>query len=885
MRPFWRLRQSCPSLKEGFDYGCVCVFLFTLTLAIHRHFWQGEKHKSIKTSSELTKDADVFDPNKCNALLTRGQWLDSAHKHWQPAGCMMQKFKGEDLSACLKHRKITFVGDSTTRQIFLATARKLGFKEQGEEERHTDHRLSLQDVSLVFIWDPYLNSSGLHRELMAASPSASGADIVETPAILLVGGGLWPARYLEDDYLPRFKDSFGQILRIVTFQDEMLIDSRHAGSTNDERQVDSFVSFAPVPVLAYEALSLPRAETITPEKVDTMNLHLQQVSLELQIPVAWSFNLMTAKQETAYQSDGLHVTQDVAASMADVLLSARCNDVLRRSQTRRYPLDKTCCNNYDAPNWTQSLILNASIGLLPFLVLVTYKDSRRLSFLPSCRITRAMMVLALAVCYCYYADRTHLFNKAQKHYNRADFLGLCLFTLMLGILSLRRSTVTLQTKNEAQRLQMQDQPFLSRDQTDEWKGWMQLVILIYHYTGASKILWIYRVIRLLVAAYLFMTGFGHTVFFYKRADYSLRRCAAVLIRLNMLSCILPYVMRTDYLFYYFAPLISFWYIVIYCTMAVGHEGNKSLVFLLSKTVSSALLVNILIRFPGSFEIFFKILARSCNIHWDVIEWRFRLQLDSYIVYVGMLCAVLFIRISDALRSDAFAKPKFDKLVQRHFQHGRFALGSLAVLILPIFFIVARKASSKQEYNSWVPYISPIPILAFIILRNLSRHARNLHSSTFAWIGRHSLETFTLQFHIWLAADTKGLLALGVLERASGDVVDGRRFDMAVLTIIFLWVCWHVAAATQTLTSWLIDPREGREDVEVGEGIDGEDQTLPRTKSKENISYTTGIGHLSDEISAGALRSASRIKRLVAGHLEARLVVIIGFMWLLNMMDA
>ena len=51
---------------------------------------------------------------------------------------------------------------------------------------------------------------------------------------------------------------------------------------------------------------------------------------------------------------------------------------------------------------------------------------------------------------------------------------------------------------------------LHRRQTNEWKGWMQVAFVMYHYTYAEPL---FAIIRVFVSAYVWMTGFGNGIFF------------------------------------------------------------------------------------------------------------------------------------------------------------------------------------------------------------------------------------------------------------------------------------------------------------------------------------------------------------------------------------
>ena len=265
-----------------------------------------------------------------------------------------------------------------------------------------------------------------------------------------------------------------------------------------------------------------------------------------------------------------------------------------------------------------------------------------------------------------------------------------------------------------------------------------------------------------------------------------------MVRLNLLTIILAYVMNADYLFYYFAPMVSFWYIVVYLTMAFGSQYNDRTAFLVSKVLIVMAFTTFVIEEEWILKEIFSVLGGIFNIGWSAKESSFRLRLDYWIIYFGMLTAVAFMKVRDNRLTDHPLWPRIVKV----------SIGGSVIGIL-WFFAFELMQPSKFTYNHWHPYVSWVPIISFVILRNANATLRSASSRMFGFIGRCSLETFIIQYHLWMAADTKGLLIVIPWTR-------WRISNMIITTMIFVWLSNQVAQATTVMTSWICGSGKGSE---------------------------------------------------------------------------
>jgi hypothetical protein len=115
--------------------------------------------------------------------------------------------------------------------------------------------------------------------------------------------------------------------------------------------------------------------------------------------------------------------------------------------------------------------------------------------------------------------------------------------------------------------------FLSRAQANEWKGWMQVAFVAYHYTNAQDV---YVPIRWCVSAYVWLTGFGNGVYFWASADFSPKRFVQQIWRMNFLAALLAMATNTAWIDYYFVALATVHFVLIFISLGIARLLGKCL---------------------------------------------------------------------------------------------------------------------------------------------------------------------------------------------------------------------------------------------------------------------------------------------------------------------
>lgn len=736
-------------------------------------------------------------------------------------------------------------------------------------ERHGDIQLRPRGVDLRFVWDPFLNGTILANELEIYRESIlpSGKEgKAEAPAVMMVlGGGLWHARQYEVEAVRGFKNAVNGITSLTTRRDGSEWKSK--APFKGWEGIGDQIFFMPVEEPMYKRLSPSRQATILPKEVDQMNEYLHQLEPSQGLTIPWVNQVMTSKRPFAYEASGLHVIEPIVNRRADVLLNLRCNAKVDNAVGS--PYDRTCCSRYTSGNWSQWALIATSLASSIATVYVSFCGHEPI-YHASDTHNRAwafnlMAPIGLPVAYGFLADRTQLFNKVQKIYQASEFLVICGLILAIGLLTVRKvkEPPTLQEissnckeESSASKLILEKpavpDTFLSPSQVLEWKGWTIAFFILTQYYAAEHEPWIHITSRLCISTQLFFIGYEHTLYLYTTGDYGVHRVATVLVRTNLFTVAVAYQMYSNYLFYHLAPLLSFWFLVTWGTLRFGKELNAKSKFLLGKIVFSAGFVMMFHRNDQPISFIFDVLRLIFRINWDGHDWRGNILIDPFIVYVGMLVALARIARRHLI-AGATAKihnaqlPRSQKLLECAVPYLPLLAIFASVTSLPYFFHTTLSSFVGPEGYDWDvhPYLSPIPVLAYLILRNSTTLLRHHSSKALMWVGMYGVEIWVLGIHAWNSADGRGVLSLGVGW--------GRKVEGAILGVLMLGGGAWAGKGVDCLTRCIVGGDDG------GEG-------LPVVREQETLS----VKEL-DEKSLLSTRSP-----------HIRFTLLLAFLWFLNL---
>ncbi|RZF39634.1 hypothetical protein LSTR_LSTR001155 [Laodelphax striatellus] len=678
-----------------------------------------------------------YGTDSCTWLLSDGRY--KGDMEWQPYGCMLHRYSQTDTRRCMRYlafygrqNRFVFIGDSRIHDLYTAFWDHLTGHESKTQHKYQSLAKSSSNFTFVDyqlkLTIEFVYSEDIGPKML--SKFQTWRKETTPPVVIVAGCGTWSINR---------SNKSNAALRDYSTNLTMLVQS-----IDDLVERNSRVLWVLQEPVVEDKLK-PSHAAITNQQIYLYNRAAVDV-LRYSRAKVWSSSNLMVEGNPDEMVDGFYLGPSHLRHNTQLLLNMYCNDHMNYN-------DGTCCSSAESYTTLQVLtfaVFGVSTILGVVIALRRYKLQRtRDPPSPAYKLITSLAKLGVILAYFYLCDRTNFFMKENKYYSPVSFWLPIGYVFALGLFFTEDSRYT---------------KILHREQTDEWKGWMQLVILIYHMTGASSNLQIFNHVQILVSAYLFLTGYGHFYYLWHRSDGGVVRFFQVMFRLNMLAVCLCLCMNRPYQFYTFTPLASFWVMMIYLVLcgpprvtAASTDSNPlHYLYLVLKMVVLFSLVVMLYMSEVFFEKVFVTRpwkALFVTTDDDIHDWWYRWKLDRYSMPFGVVFGMGLVL---AQKLNLLDDNNHSNLLSP-----RAALGAvfLATVGLGCSLAFALLCHTKLQCNEVHSYTVFVPIVSYILLRNISGMLRTRYSSLFAWFGRISLELFLCQHHIWLAADTHGVLVL------------------------------------------------------------------------------------------------------------------------------
>ncbi|XP_014250867.1 N-acetylneuraminate 9-O-acetyltransferase [Cimex lectularius] len=674
-----------------------------------------------------------YGTDSCKWLLSGGKY--KGDMEWQPYGCMMHQYSQLDTRRCIRylaffgrHNHFIFIGDNRVLEIYKAFLNHLigwegGRTKQEENKPQAFRNHSVSDsqlrVTVDFIWSPYVSD-------VMVNSFKKWKEQSEPPSLIVAGCGNYAIKRTNGSSRG-VKEYALNLTRIVAPID----------SLNSKKSRVLWILLEPV----NEDKVPEEWAALTNRVIDQYNWAAREALYKSGAQV-WSSTRMLVSGNDAW--DGLHIPVKALRHHTQILANLHCNDHMAFN-------DGTCCSSPEHRTMLQSLTYTflGICCILGFVIFIRrYKTKMKLEPPSSGYILiNALAKIGLIMAYFYLCDRTNFFMKENKYYSSVSFWLPLGYIFALGVFFTEDSRYT---------------KVLHRDQSEEWKGWMQLVLLIYNMTGASENSHIRNHVQILISAYFFLSGYGHFYYLWHRTDAGVVRFFQMLFRLNFLPVLLCLCMNRPYQFYSFAPLISFWFLLVYLVLimpprvtATSVEANPlHYLYLVLKMVGLFSLIIILFMSEVFFEKVFVTRpwkALFVTTDDDIHEWWVRWKLNRYSMCYGVIFGLALVT---AQRFNLVDDSNHSNLMSKR---PALALIFLSLLGLSAASAYAFLCPSDLDCDEVHSYSTFVPIVSYLALRNVSGILRTRYSTMFAWFGKISLELCICQYHIWLAADSHGVL--------------------------------------------------------------------------------------------------------------------------------